>query len=84
VHSLKPAAPKAITSWACVCLMPRDEVDIPGPAGLGAFLSDLTSTLAAAGMEAAPPPVVYADPSASVFHHMRAGCEAAQQQYGQP
>lgn len=81
---LKPAAPKPVTSWACVCLLPRDEVDIPGPAGLPAFLSDLAATLAAAGMDAAPPPVVFADAGASVLHHMRAGCEAAAAQCGQP
>jgi len=81
---LKPAAPKPITSWACICLVPRDEADIPGAAGLPAFLTDLTATLVAAGMECGSPPVVYADVGASVLHHMRAGCEAAQQQYSQP
>ncbi len=57
---------------------------MPGPAGLPAFLGDLTATLAAAGLDCAPPPVVFADAAASVLHHMRAACEAAQQQFGQP
>jgi hypothetical protein len=84
VHGLKPAAPKPIASWACVCLVPRDEADCPGPSGLPSFLADLASTLAGAGLDCSPPPIVWADPAASVLHHMRAGVEAAAQQFGQP
>lgn len=78
--------PVPLKSMAVVCLVPKQDVDIPGPASLHAYLADQLRMLEVCGVPvegpAKQPPVVYFDRRLSVEEHMRQAAEAARSKAG--